>query len=65
MTPPSPLSPRSKTVLGAVLALLVMLASYLGLKSPCPPCECNQVVVPPAATGDAELNKFMDPKPGP
>lgn len=46
--PPPALSQRSKTLLGAVLALLVMLASYLGLKSPCPPCECEPEAAPTA-----------------
>lgn len=36
---PPPLSPdRTKTVLATALAISVALASYFGIKSPCPEC---------------------------
>ncbi len=47
--PPKPaLSAGQKTLAGGILALLVMLGSYLGLQSPCPECPvCPAPVVAP------------------
>ena len=46
--PKPALSAGQKTLAGGILALLVMLGSYLGLQSPCPECPvCPAPVVAP------------------
>lgn len=39
---------RTKAVLGVALAVATMLATYFGVKSPCPECP---VCPPPASAG--------------
>ncbi len=48
--PPPDLSAGTKTLIGAVLGILLMLATYLGVKTPCEECP---VCPPPVATAPA------------